>query len=195
MIPLPRLIIRVLLLFFGSIMLLVGLYDLLAPRARYVNSNPAPSAELAAVPASVTVSFSNELAPESNIAVGSTIILSPSGEKVYSDGKKFTAAGPDPGDPQHRTLRVPVDSGLPNGLYWVEWKAVAAPGKSRRSGRFCFAAGMAVPADLKGDAGCALWERDYKWRGKRAALVGGVLLIGLGAFLPRMMGRVEKTSS
>lgn len=169
-------------------MLLFGVYDLLTPRARYVNSSPAPGAELAAVPTSVTVGFSDELAPESTISVTSTITLSPSGEKVYLDGKKFTAAGPDPSDPQHRTLRAVVEPGLPGGLYWVDWTAVAARGKSKRFGRFCFGAGMPVPPDITRDSG-ALWERDYKWRGNRAALIGGVLLIGLGTLLPRMMRR------
>lgn len=186
MIPFPGLIIRVLLLFFGSIMLLFGVYDLLAPRARFVNSSPAPGAELATLPASVTISFSDELAPESTISVGSTITLSPSGENVYSDGKKFTAAGPDPGDPQDRTLRLVLEPGLPVGLYWVNWTAVAARGKSKRFGRFCFGAGMPVPPDITRDEAGAVWERDYKWRGNRAALLGGVLLIGLGALLPRI---------
>jgi methionine-rich copper-binding protein CopC len=187
MIPLPTLIIRVLLLFFGCIMLLFGLYDLLTPRARYVNSSPTPGAELAALPASVTVSFSDELALESTIAVTSTITLSAFGEKVYSDGKKFTAAGPDPSDPQHRTLRAVLEPGLPHGLYWVEWTAVAARGKSKRFGRFCFGVGMPVPPHITRDGASGLWERDYRWRGNRATLLGGVLLIGLGALLPRMM--------
>lgn len=188
MIPLPGLIIRVLLLFFGSVMLLFGMYQLIAPRASFVNSTPAPGAELAAVPTSVTVGFSDQLAPESTIGVISTITLSPSGEKVYSDGKKFNAAGPDPGDPQQRTLRAVLEPGLPGGLYWVEWTAVAARGKSKRYGRFCFAAEMPVPPDITRDSG-ALWERDYRWRGNRAALLGGVLLIGMGALLPRIMRR------
>ena len=189
MIPLPHLIIRVLLLFFGSIMLLFGACDVMAPRARFVNSSPAPGAELPALPASVSVSVSDDLAPESTIAVGSTITLSPSGEKVYSDGKKFSAKGPDPGDAQHRTLRVVLEPGLPRGLYWVEWMAVAARGKSKRFGKFCFGAGMPVPPEITRDAAGGLWERDYKWRGTRAALLGGVLLIAMGVLLPRIMRR------
>lgn len=189
MIPLPGLIIRVLLLFFGSVMLLFGACDLMAPRARYVSSTPAPGTQIAAVPASVTVSFSDQLAPESTIAVTSTITLSPSGERVYADGKKFTAAGPDSSDSQNRTLRAVLEPGLPAGLYWVEWTAVAARGKSKRFGRFSFGAGMPVPPDTRRDEGSALWERDYKWRGNRAALLGGVLLIAMGALLPRMPRR------
>lgn len=185
MIFFPGLIIRVVLLFFGSIMLLFGVYDLVVPRARYVNSSPTPGAELVALPASLSVSFSDELAPESSIGVVSTITLSTSGEKVYSDGRKFTVAGPDPGDPQHRTLRAALEPGLPGGLYWVEWTAVAARGKSKRFGRFCFGAGMPVPPEITRDGAGALWERDYKWRGNRAALIGGVLLMALGALLPR----------
>ena len=188
-VALPRLIIRVLLLFFGFVMLLFGACDLMKPRARYVTSTPAPGTEIAAVPASVTVSFSDELAPESTIAVTSTITLSPSGERVYADGKKFTAAGPEAGDPQNRTLRAVLEPGLPGGLYWVEWTAVAARGKSKRFGRFSFGAGMPVPPNTSRDEGSALRERDYKWRGSRAELVGGVLLIALGALLPRMPQR------
>ena len=187
--PLPDLIIRAALLFFGSVMLLFGACDLLAPRARYVSSSPEPGAALAAPPASVTISFSDELAPESDIAVASTITLPPSGGPVYADGKRFTASGPDPGDSRGRTLRADLEPGLPRGLYWVQWRAVAARGKAERLGMFCFGAGMPVPADITRDMPGALGEWDNKRRGRRAALLGGVLLVALGALLPRLPWR------
>jgi methionine-rich copper-binding protein CopC len=183
---LPSQIIRALLLFFGSLLLLFGAWELLAPRARYVSSHPAPGAALAAPPQEVLVSFSNELTPESNISVTSTVTLSPSGEKEYSGGKRFTATGPDPRDPQRRTLRVELEPGEPAGLYWVQWKAVAARGKSQRFGRLCFGAGMTVPDHITRDMPGALREWNYRWRERRAALLGGLLLVALGVVLPRL---------
>jgi len=184
-----ELITRALFLFWGSVMLLFGTWDLLVPRARYVGSSLEPGAVVSSPPAAVTVSFSEELAPESEINVASTVSLSPSGERVYSGGEKVTAAsGLDLGDPRRRTLRADLEPGLPGGLYVVNWKAVAAQGRAKRFGRFYFGAGMAVPEHIMSEMRGTLRERDYEYPlwGRRSALLGGVLLVALGALLPRL---------
>src|SRR5438128_3666797 len=63
------LIIRGLFVLVGSLLLLVGVADLNALRARFVNSQPEAGTAVAAPPTAVTVSFSDELAPESRISV------------------------------------------------------------------------------------------------------------------------------
>jgi methionine-rich copper-binding protein CopC len=183
-------VVRALLLVFGAIMLLFGVWQLLAPRARYVSSSPQPGSILTESPRSVTVTFSDELAPESKISVASTITLSPSGETIYGDGKRYTAQGPDPEDPQRRTLRVDLGSELTHGLYWVQWTTVARRGYAQRSGRLCYAVGMRIPAHLTRDLPGGLYERDYRKRRRRAALIGGVVLLALGAFVPSRRWKV-----
>src|SRR5688500_12659989 len=101
-----RSISRAVLLFCGSLMLLFGMWHLLVPKAQYATSNPAPGSVLTVPPQEVSVSFTEELDSESTITVTSTITVSPSGAKVYSDGEKFASFGPDATDPKGRTLRV-----------------------------------------------------------------------------------------
>lgn len=174
------------LLFFGSLMMLFGLWHLLVPKAEYATSNPAPGSVLAVPPQEVSVSFTEELDSKSTMTVRSTITLSPAREQVYGDGEEFASSGPDAADPQRRTLRVKLKPELPAGLYWVQWKAVAARGKAQRFGTLCFGAGMLVPDHVTRDMPGALREHDYQWRGRRAALLGGLFLIALGALLPRV---------
>ena len=177
---------RALLLFCGSLMLLFGVWHLLAPSAQYVTSNPGPGSVLALPPQQVSIIFTEELASESTITVTSTIRLSPSGEQVYSDGDRFVSSGPDASDPQRRTLRVELDPNLPAGLYWVQWKAVAARGKAERFGTLCFGVGMLVPDHITRDMPGAFREHDSQRRRRRAALLGGLLLIALGGLFPHL---------
>jgi methionine-rich copper-binding protein CopC len=183
-------IVRALLLVFGVIMLLFGVWQLLEPRARYVSSSLQPGSILPESPRSVSITFSEELAPESEISVASTITSSASGETSYGDGKRYTAQGPDPEDPQRRTLRVDLGDELTRGLYWVQWKTVARRGLAQRSGRLCYAVGMPIPAHLTRDLPEGLYERDYQERRRRAALIGGVVLLALGAFVPSRRWKV-----
>jgi hypothetical protein len=85
---------------------------------------------------------------------------------------------------------VGLDRGLPNGLYWVQWTAISARWRSQRTGRFCFGVGMSIPDDIIRDMPGAIYERDYRYRERRAVLLGGVLLVGLGFFVPHL--RVSK---
>ena len=174
---------RVILLMMGGVMLLFFAVDRLVPRARYIRSNPQPNTALPVPPATITIDFSNELAPESEISVASTVTVLPSGEQSFADGRRFTAKGPDEHSSQRTSLQIDLPVGLPRGLYWVNWRAVAARGHAESFGRFCFAAGMPVPVGLTDEA---LYERSYREREYRATLLGGVLLVALGLFLPQL---------
>jgi methionine-rich copper-binding protein CopC len=177
------LIARAVLIFMGLALVAFGASDRMAPRARLVRATPAPGAVLDAPPAAVTVELSDALSATSSLAVAATITRGPDGGNVYGDGPRFTASGPDPSDVTHRRLSVALDPGLPAGLYWVQWRAVSRNGRAERNGRFAFAVGMPVPPDLADDvAGPS--ERDRDARRVRMALVGGVVLLVLGAFLP-----------
>lgn len=184
--PVLRPIIRTLLLLMGSGALLFGLWQQLVPRARYVSSSPAAGASLATSPTSIVVRFSNQLNMSSEMAVTSTITLSPSGEPIYGDGPRFSAKGPDPNDPLRQTMRLDLSPELPRGLYWVQWTTESVRGRARSSGRLCYAVGMTVPDYITRDQPGGLLQHDYKWREHRATLLAGVLLIALGIFLPRL---------
>ena len=98
---------RLLLIGIGLILSLFGLNDLFTTRARFVNSNPAPGTSVYSPPTVVTVTFSEELAPQSEISVVSTVTLLPSGETSYSSGgKASTTSSIDVYDPQHRSLKA-----------------------------------------------------------------------------------------
>lgn len=174
------------LLVLGVVLLSFALWNWLVPRARFVTSNPQPAAVLNASPSEVVIQFTDELARESTASVASTITLSTTGERIFGDGKRFVDQGPDVEDRDRRTLRVRLDPDLPKGLYWVQWNTVAARGRAQRSGRYCYAVGMNIPADIIRDMPGGFFERDYRYRDNRAFLAGGILLVGLGLLLFRL---------
>jgi methionine-rich copper-binding protein CopC len=175
-------ILRVLLVFFGLALLLFGLWDLLIPRARFVNSNPPAGANIAEVPSSVTISFSNKLASGSSMNVSSTIELLPSGEHEYlGGGSVMIKSEIDPTDPSGKTLRAQLRPGLHKGLYWVNWNTKAAGWRTISYGKTAFGVGMKVPDYLTDDMDDGKTrERSYDYRGRRAALLGGVIMLVLG---------------
>jgi methionine-rich copper-binding protein CopC len=170
---------RFILIVIGSLMLLFAAVDRLAPRARYINSNPAPAVSLTAPPEAVTINFSSDLAPESEISVVSTITLLSSGELSYGDGRRLTSSHPDE-NTSRRSLQLNLPRELERGLYWVSWTAIAARGGAKSFGRYCFSIGMPIPEHLRDDA---LFERNYRERQYRTVFLAGVLLILLGALL------------
>jgi len=179
-----HLMFRVVVIFFGLALLLFGVLDLVTPRARFVNSNP-PAGAIIAEPASVViVNFSNKLARESTMDVTSTIRLLPSGEKDYLDGSSVVMkSGIDPGDPGGKSMRADLRPGLHKGLYWVTWRTTSAGWRTITYGKTYFAVGMPVPEDITRDMDGAIWERNYQWRSRRAAIVGGVVMIALGLLM------------
>jgi methionine-rich copper-binding protein CopC len=175
----------------GTILLLFGVGEQLVPRASFVSANPTPGAALASPPASVAVNFNDKLAEDSEMSVSSTITLSPLGEPVYGNGPVFKTKGPDSHDPEQRTLRADLDPKLPHGLYWVNWTTVAAYGRAKSSGRFCYAVGITVPGSITREHAGGFYERDYRWRSDRAALLGGIFMVLIAVFSPRFLQRVR----
>ena len=174
------------LLILGGVLLLFAAVNWLLPRARYSSSSPQPNAVLTTMPEAVTIEFTNELHRASIVAVASTVTLSSQGDKVYGDRKRFSAHASN--DNHSRTVTVPLDRNLPNGLYWVNWSTVAARGKAGSFGDFCFTVGMPIPEDVTRDRPAVVVEHDSRYRDQRAVLVGGFLLVGIGMLLPLFSG-------
>lgn len=186
---------RVVLVFFGLALLLFGAWDLLVPRARFVNSNPPAGAIIADPPSAVIINFSNKLALESHMEVTSTIELLPSGETEYLDGRSVVMkSGIDPGDPGGKSMRADLRPGLHKGLYWVTWRTTSAGWRTITYGKTYFSVGMPVPEAITRDMDGTILERNYQWRSRRAAVVGGVVMIALGLFLQMRKQQIAKSN-
>ena len=175
------------LLVLGAILLLIGLWYHLAPRAQYVDSSPKPGSELSDSPDNITVSFNRELRAESGMVVISTL-LSESGD-IYGARKTYTVTGPDPNDLNGLTLRVNIPQELPPGVYWVNWTAIPKHVGVRTRGSFYFAVDMAVPAHFTRDFPEVLYERDRPRQSQRAFLIAGVVLLAMGLFISSRLWR------
>lgn len=183
------LILRVLLFGLGAALLLVGGASLLVPRAKFVSSTPTAGSTIAEPPSTVIVNFSNKLSPESQIDVVSTIRLLPSGEVEYLDGRSVTvSSGLNAGDPSGKSMRAELRPGLHEGLYFVNWRTKSVPWRAITYGKTHFGVGMPVPGHITRNSG-TIWERNYDYRRRRAALVGGVVLLALGFALPMIAKR------
>jgi len=188
---------RTLLIGFGLIMLLFGLNDLFTTRAHFVSSHPEPGKSVLSSPTAVTVIFSEEIAPESRITLVSTVTLEPSGELFYSGGEKVSATSAiDIYDPQHRSLKAVPLLELPNGLYRVDWTAIASKNKAQRFGSYYFASGMAVPDHILREGENSLREENFSYSDERnlpeKAVFAGLILVLIGVFwnhLPRRSQR------
>ena len=188
-------ILRAAIIFFGLVLLLFGVFDLVTPRARFVGSKPLPGSVITSPPPAVIVNFTRKLSPESVLDVTSTIRLLPSGELEYRDGSSVVKkSGIDPGNPGGTSMRAELKPGLDNGLYWVSWRAKAAGWRSITYGRTYFAVGMPVPENITRDMDGSVWERNYQWRRRRAALVGGVVLIALWLLMRKRERRTANSS-
>ena len=181
-------ILRMLCIGWGSILLLFGACQLLRPKARYIESDPRPGAMLQSPPSVVTVTFSESLSADSRIGIYPSIVFSPSGDRSYGTGDLNVVSGLDPDDSRGRTLRAVLGEGIASGRYRVRWSAIPAQGGTTRRGHFEFTAGS-VPDDVTRGMEPGLTERDTRWRGRRSALVGGVLLIALGLVFPMLPRR------
>jgi methionine-rich copper-binding protein CopC len=168
----------------GLVLLGFGAWDLLVPRARFVNSNPPPGAMISEVPSVVTVNFSNKLHSDSKIDVTSTAALLPSGETEFlTGGSVVTNSEIDPTDESGRTLRANVRPGLHRGLYYIKWTTKTAGWRTITNGETSFGVGMNVPEHVTKSMGGPIRERNYDYRGRRAALLGGFVLLALALLL------------
>jgi methionine-rich copper-binding protein CopC len=183
------LISRVLLFVFGAALLLFGGASMLVPRANFVSSTPPAGSTIAEPPTTVIVNFSNKLSPESRIDVVSTIRLSPAGEVEYLKGSSVViSSGLNAGDPSGRSMRAELRPDLHKGLYFVDWRTKSAGWRSITYGKIHFAVGMPAPEYITRDNG-TFWERNYDYRGRRAALIGGVVMIALAFAMPMIRRR------
>jgi methionine-rich copper-binding protein CopC len=155
----------------GTLMMAFGAGEALLARTRYVGSDPAPGATLAAPPATVRVRFEGALHPASGLHVDRTA----PGEVA---SRVSAASELDPGDAERATLKVALESGSA-GIYHVSWHALPASGGGARAGSFRFAVGTPLPA------GGELEDHVAGERAKRKTVVGGLALALLGAALPR----------
>ncbi|HSE21905.1 MAG TPA: copper resistance protein CopC [Pyrinomonadaceae bacterium] len=177
-------LIRAVLIFIGSVLLVFGTWDKLRPRGRYESSSPKPGSVLSRAPELVTIQFSDALDWESELSVVSTITLEPNGEAIFEDGEPVIVHGPSPENP--RALNILMPSDKRPGLYWVRWRVVTARGKAARFGSFCFGVGMPIPEHITRETPGGFSERDERERSYRAVLLGGLLLVVLGVVFPRV---------
>ena len=177
--------VQVLFIGFGLIMVVFGLTDLFQTRPHFVSSFPEPGQSMASPPTAVTVTFSEELSPVSTISVVSTVTEKTSGELSYSGGEKVnTTSAIDIYSPPNRSLKTILQLDLPNGLYRVDWNAVAAKTRAQRFGSFYFGAGMPVPDHILREGTDSLREKDFEYEkgGRASALGGGFIFIFIGLF-------------
>ncbi|WP_411726066.1 copper resistance protein CopC [Methyloglobulus sp.] len=176
----PRLALAVL----GALMLLFAAADGLRTRASYLNSQPAPGARLSDPPTVVRVTFGAALDPASSLSIVRLFVHSSAGEEPR-DIQIARRLAPD--DPERRMIEA-VMPRLSAGLYRVTWQALPAWGGVPRHGSFSFGVGVPVPSDSSGITH-SLQDRDADARGHRETVVGGVLLLVLGAVLLRFLPR------
>ena len=177
--------VRTLLIGFGLIMFVFGLADLFQARPHFVSSFPEPGQSMASPPTAVTVTFSEELSPESTISVVSTVTEKATGELSYSGGEKVnTTSAIDIYSPPNRSLKAILQLDLPNGLYRVDWNTLAAKTRVQSFGSFYFGVGMSVPDHILREGTDSLREKDFEYeKGWRAsALGGGFIFIFIGLF-------------
>jgi len=179
--------VRTFLIGLGLIMSLFGLNDIFTTRACFVSSNPQPGKSIYAPPTAVTVTFSEELTPQSTISVVSTVRLNSSGEPSYSGGEKVsTSSAIDIYDPKHRTLKAILMLEPPSGLYRVDWTAIAAKNEAGRFGSYYYAAGMAIPDHILREGKNSLREEDINYFDEinlpESAVFAGSILVLIGVF-------------
>jgi methionine-rich copper-binding protein CopC len=109
---------RILFLTFGLWLLLSGTTELLVPRARFLDSTPAPGVTVAAAPASVKITFDRELHPSSGVLVWK------SDRRNVARVDRGLAL--EPHDAGRQTLVASLEPDVPEGLYRVEWHARTA---------------------------------------------------------------------
>lgn len=171
-------------LIIGLALLLFGVGDLLIPRARFVRATPAAGSVISEIPLFVILEFSSKLAPESTMDVTSTIRLLPNGESEYLNGSSVVvSSGLNSGDASGQSMRAELRPGLHKGLYLVSWRTTAAGWRTRTYGNTYFTVGMSAPESVKTGMADNFDEQNYDWRGRRAALVGGLLMVMLAVYL------------
>ena len=162
----------------GVLMLLFAAMNSLRSRPAYVTSTPEPGASAPAAPRAIRVTFSGALDPASTLRLVYLPVV-PSVDDISRDVRVTSQLASS--DTERRTLEV-IPPRLDKGLYLVRWSAYPAFGGVIRNGSFAFGVGVAVPPDNDGVT-YSLRERDSGDRGRRSTMLGGVLLLGIGALV------------
>jgi methionine-rich copper-binding protein CopC len=177
-------ILRISTLIIGLALLVFAISDLLVPRARFLRATPAAGSTLTEVPSFVILSFSSKLAPESSMEVTSTIKLLPNGESEYLDGSSVVkSSGLNSADTSGQSMRAELRPGMYKGLYLVSWRTTAAGWRTGTYGNTYFTVGMSAPESIKAGMTGNFSEHNYQWRGRRATLTGGLIMILLAFYL------------
>jgi len=132
--------------------------------ARFASSTPAPGQTLAASPAAVVITFTEELAAAST------------GKVTDASGATLSASATI--DANDRTkLTIALKPSLPNGVYKVSWHSVSADDGDELDGSFFFGVGVPAPstATAPNPAGIAL------------VLAGIVIALTSFALMPRRL--------
>ena len=157
-------------------MLLFAAMDRLSARPAYVSSTPAAGAQIAETTPTIRVTFDRALRSTSTLAIV-YLPVEPSLDDISRDVPAVSRLAP--ADAGRRTLEA-IPGRLTRGLYLVRWVAYPASGGVIRHGSFTFGMGVAVPPDRSGTT-YSLNERDSGERGRRSTILGGVILLALGA--------------
>jgi methionine-rich copper-binding protein CopC len=100
--------------------------------AKFVSSVPAPGAKLTAAPASVTITFDDDLDPNAT----KISVLGPNGQAITSGATVVSTSAT-------KVASVKV-TGAGSGTYTVNWHAVADDDKGVTEGNFSFSVGAAA---------------------------------------------------
>jgi methionine-rich copper-binding protein CopC len=160
----------------GVLMLLFAGMDALRVRPAYVASTPEAGAQIAAAPPAIRVAFSHPLDRASALSLV-YLPAEPSADDISRDVPAISRLAPV--DADRRTLEV-IPPRLNRGLYLVRWVAYPESGGITRHGSFTFGVGVSVPPDRSGMR-YSLNERDSGSRGRRYTILGGALLLVIGA--------------
>jgi len=105
--------------------------------AKYDHSGPAAGATVSAAPSTVTVVFGEE----PSVTQSTLMVFDANGARVdASDGKVDTS------DPDRKTMKVSLKSGLGDGVYTVKYHTVTEDDHGVVDGSFGFGVNAAVPA-------------------------------------------------
>lgn len=101
--------------------------------AKFASSTPAPGQTLASAPASVTITFTEEL------AAGSTGSVTDASGATVSTGATISTV-------DRAKLSIALTPSPPNGVYKVSWHSISADDGDSLDGSFYFGVGIPAPS-------------------------------------------------
>jgi methionine-rich copper-binding protein CopC len=120
-------------LFIAVLAAVLALPGLVSAHAKLVSSNPEDGATLAAAPATITLTFDDELESE-----GAALVVTDASGAAVDKGD----GGVDLGDTERKTMKVSLKDGLGAGSYTATWTVIGDDGHEI-TGAIAFAVGDA----------------------------------------------------